>query len=159
MLVVLGMLFLTFSNANVPFAEKELTRRIYITKEILPTNRQVEIFDQKKFAKTAFNKNFEAFVLHVSSLKSRMSIHPARNAQLALLLTQKVTVLTKYSDFVDVFLKKLANVFSEQTGSNKHAIKLEKGKQPAYGPTYSLKQVELETFKNYIKINLVNGFI
>ena len=60
--------------------------------------------------------------MHVSSLESRMSIHSAREAQLALLLTKKVTVPTKYLDFANVFLEKSVNVLSEQTGANEHAI-------------------------------------
>ena len=88
-----------------------------------------------------------------------MSIHPARKAQLALLLTEKVTMPTEYLDFADVFSEKSANVLPERTGANEHAIKLEKGKQPLYGPIYSLRPVELETLKTYIKTNLANGFI
>ena len=88
-----------------------------------------------------------------------MSIHPAKKAQLALLLTEEVTMLVKYSNFADVFSEKLANVLPERTEANEHAIKLEKGKQPPYGPIYSLGPVELETLKTYIKTNLANGFI
>ena len=76
--VVLGMLFLTFNNANVQFAEKKLTWRTYTTKEALQTTRQVKIIDWKKFAKAAFNKNIKAFVVYVSSLRLKISIHPAR---------------------------------------------------------------------------------
>ena len=47
----------------------------------------------------------------------------------------------------------------ENTGMNEHAIKLEKGKQPPFGPIYSPGPVELETLKIYIKTNLANGFI
>ena len=88
-----------------------------------------------------------------------MTIHPAREAQLALLLAKEVTVPTKYSDFADIFSEKSANVLPERTRANKHAIKLEKGKQPPYRPIYSLGLVELETLKTYIKTNLSNGFI
>ena len=35
--VVLGMPFLTFSNANIRFAEQELVWRTYIAAEVLPT--------------------------------------------------------------------------------------------------------------------------
>ena len=42
---------------------------------------------------------------------------------------------------------------------NEHAIELEEGKQPSFGPIYSLGPVELETLKTYIKTNLANGFI
>ena len=42
---------------------------------------------------------------------------------------------------------------------NKHAIKLEEGKQLLFGPIYSLGLVELKTLKTYIETNLANGFI
>ena len=66
---------------------------------------------------------------------------------------------TEYSDFADLFSEKSENVLSERIGANEHAIKLEEGKQPPYGPIYSLGPVELETLKTYIETNLANGFI
>ena len=105
------------------------------------------------------DENIKAFVLHISSLRLRITIHSVKKTNMALLLVKKVTVSAKYSDFANAFLKKLANVFPEQTGANKHAIKLEKNKQPPYKPIYSLGPVELKTFKAYIKTNLANGFI
>ena len=62
-------------------------------------------------------------------------------------------------DFTDVFLQELVNVLLKQTRGNEHAIKLEKGKQPSYGPIYSLELVEFKTLKAYIKTKLTNGFI
>ena len=88
-----------------------------------------------------------------------MTIYPATEAQMALVLAKKVTILAKYSDFLDVFLEEFANIFPEQTRVNEHAIELKKGKQPPYGPIYSLRPVEFKTLKTYIKINLANGFI
>ena len=78
---------------------------------------------------------------------------------MAFLLVKKIIGLAKYSDFANVFLKKSANIFLEQTVANKHAIKLEKGKQPCYGPIYCLGPIELKTLKTYIKTNLANSFI
>ena len=97
--------------------------------------------------------------MHVSSLGSKISIYPARKAQFALLLTEKVTVPIDYSDFADVFSEKLGKVLLKQTGANKHAIELEESKQLPYGPIYSLKLVEFENLKTYIETNLANGFI
>ena len=88
-----------------------------------------------------------------------MTIHPARKAQLALLLAKEVTMPTEYLDFADVFSAKSANVLQERTGANEHAIKLEEGKQPSYRPIYNLGPVELKTLKTYIQTNLSNGFI
>ena len=159
MKVVPGMPFLTLSNADIQFAEKELTRRTYTTEEAFLTTRRVEIIDRKEFAKAVLDENIEAFVVHVSSLELRMSIHLAREAQLASLLTEEVTVPVEYLNFANVFSEKSANVLSERTGASKHAIKLEEGKQPSYGPIYSLEPIEVETFKTYIETNLANGFI
>ena len=47
----------------------------------------------------------------------------------------------------------------ENTRINEYAIKLKEDKQPFFGPIYSLRPVELETLKTYIKTNLANGFI
>lgn len=54
-------------------------------------------------------------------------------------------VLTKYSDFLNVFLEKEVLVLLEQTGLNKHTIKLQNDKQSFYKPIYNLNLVELET--------------
>ena len=55
--VVPGMPFLTLSNIDIQFAEKELIWRTYNTKEALLTTRQVKIINQKEFAKAAFDEN------------------------------------------------------------------------------------------------------
>ena len=95
--------------------------------------------------------------MHVASLD--LEIHPDREAQLALLLTKEVKIPDKYSDFADVFSKEKALVLPELTELNKYAIYLEDGKQPPYGPIYSLGPVELETLKIYIETHLKTGFI
>ena len=159
--VVLGILFLTFSNADVQFVEKKLTWRSYTTAEALPTTKRVELINKKEFAKAALDENSETFVVHVASLNLAPTpgIHPDRAAQIALLLTEEVKIPEEYSDFTDVFLEEKALVLPEQTESNQHAIELEEGKQPPYGPIYSLGPVELETLKTYIKTHLKTGFI
>ena len=49
--------------------------------------------------------------------------------------------------------------FLENIKIKKYAIELEEGKQPPFGPIYSLEPVELEILKTYIKINLAISFI
>ena len=68
-------------------------------------------------------------------------------------------VPVEYSDYSYVFSVENIAELLEKTGMNEHAIKLEKGKQPLFGPIYSLGQIELETLKTYIETNLANGFI
>ena len=155
--VVLGIPFLTLSNADVQFVEKALTWRTYTTAEALPTTKRVELIDKKEFAKAALDENSETFVVHVASLD--LGIHPDREAQIASLLTEEVKIPDEYSDFADVFSEEKALVLPERTELNEHAIDLEDGKQPPYGPIYSLGPVELETLKTYIETHLKTGFI
>ena len=158
--VVLGMPFLTLSNADIKFAQKELTWRSYTAAEALPTTKRVEIIDKKEFTKAALDENVEAFVVHVTSLSlNSMPIHPAREAQIASLVIEEVQIPSEYSDFSDVFSEERASILPEATELNQHAIELQEGQQPPYGPIYSLGPVELETLKTYIETNLANGFI
>ena len=157
--VVLDMPFLTLSNADVQFVEKELTWRSYTTAEALPTTKRVELIDKKEFAKAALDENSETFVVYVASLSLVPGIHLDRKTQIASLLTKKVKILDKYSDFTNVFSGKKALVLPECTEFNEHAIDLKDGKQPPYRPIYSLGPVELETLKTYIKTHLKTGFI
>lgn len=68
--VVLRMLFLSFCKANIQFNAEKLTWRLYTFAKTLPTTRRVKLIDKKKFAKTAFNKNFVTFVLHAIASKA-----------------------------------------------------------------------------------------
>ena len=70
-----------------------------------------------------------------------------------------IKVLSKYTNYADVFSFDLAIELPENTGINKHAIKLQRGKQPPYRPIYSLGSVKLESLKTYIKTHLNTGFI
>ena len=49
--------------------------------------------------------------------------------------------------------------FLKHSKINNYTIELVDGQQPLYGLIYSLKLIELEILKAYIKINLVNKFI
>ena len=68
--VVLGMLFLTLSGADVDFLGRELRWRTYTTKEALPTIRRVELMGKKEFAAVTLDPGHETFVVHVVSLSS-----------------------------------------------------------------------------------------
>ena len=164
MKVVLRMPFLTFSNADIQFAAKELTWRSYTTAEALPTTKRVELIDKKEFAKAALDEESETFVVHVAALEAPlagMAIHPSRAAQISALIQDEAPteVPPEYADYADVFSFDLAMELPENTGINEHAIELQDGKQPPYGPIYSLGPVELETLKTYIETHLKTGFI
>ena len=94
-----------------------------------------------------------------------MPLHSERQAQIeaqvgALLFNEASTeVPAEYSDYSDVFSAKYAAELLKSTGMNEYAIILEEGKQPPFGPIYSLGLEELETLKTHIKTSLANGFI
>ena len=84
-----------------------------------------------------------------------------KQAQVGALLFNKISteISVKYSNYSNIFSTENTAELSKNTGIDNHAIKLEKNKQPLFGPIYSLRLVELETLKTYIKINLANSFI
>ena len=51
-------------------------------------------------------------------------IYLAQGAQIALFIVKKITSPAEYTDFDEVFLKKLAKVLLKQISINKHFIKL-----------------------------------
>ncbi len=83
--LVLGMPFLSLSNADVEFAELgKLIWRTYTVAEALPTTSQVELIDKREFAWAALDKNLETFIVHISALEA-MTIHLSQAAQIAAL--------------------------------------------------------------------------
>ena len=163
--VVLGMLFVILSSADIDFSGRELRWRTYTTEKVLPTTKRIELVGKKEFAAKALDPEHKTYVVHVTSLHSTplasLDVHPSREPQISGLIAKEapIKVPAKYSDFADVFSSDLATKLPEQTEINTHVIDLEEGKQPPYGPIYSLRSVELETLKTYIKNNLANDFI
>ncbi len=88
-------------------------------------------------------------------------MHPLKRAQIAHLKADEAPtkVPSEYTDFADVFSPKLAAELSKHTRINDYAIELVDDWQSPYSPIYSLRPVELETWKAYIENNLANNFI
>ena len=104
----------------------------------------------------------DIFIVHVATReREKMPVHLEKQAQVGTLLFNKTLteILAEYSNYNDVFLTENLAELLKNTGMNEHAIKLEEGKKPLFGPIYSLRPVDLETLKTYIKINLANSFI
>ena len=68
--VVLEMLFLTLSGANINFPKRELWWRSYTIGEALPTTKQVELIGKKEFAAIALDPGHETFVVYVAFFES-----------------------------------------------------------------------------------------
>ena len=88
-------------------------------------------------------------------------MHSEKQAQVGALLFDKAPteVSAEYSDYNNIFSTENAAKLPENTGINEHAIELKEDKQPLFDPIYSLRPVELETLKTYIKTSLANSFI
>ncbi len=162
--VVLGMSFLSRSNADFQFDAGELNWRSYTVAEVLSTASGVELIDKHVFAKAALGKNSEMFVVHVAALeapKPTMSLHPFRVPLVAALQQNKFStkIPLDYADYADVLLFEPTIELPGNTSINEHAIELVEGKQSPYGPIYSLRPVELETLKTYIETYLKTGYI
>ena len=63
--IILGMLFLKFSNADMSFGKKTLVWKTYTTNKALPTTEQVQIINKKDFIIAALDANSEIFMVHV----------------------------------------------------------------------------------------------
>ncbi len=88
-------------------------------------------------------------------------MHSSKRVQIIDLKVDKAPtkVLSEYANFADVFSPKLAIELLEHTRIDDHAIELVDDRQPPYSPIYSLRPMELEIIKAYIKNNLANSFI
>ena len=127
---------------------------------------QVELVGKKEFAAAALDPGHETFVVHIAFFESpsntqEADVHLSCRVQIAALVANKalISILTQYSDFVNVFSLELASNLLEHNEINDHTIKLVNDQQLSYGPIYSLGPIVLETLKTYIKTNLAYGFI
>lgn len=169
--MILGIFFLTFSNAKILFAEQKLIQRFYSIAEALLITKQVKIINKKEFTKIALDTELETFVMYIAALEFLllgMTIHPfkaaqvdSKSAQIAALNYKKapIKVLFKYLNILDVFLAEKTLILLEKTKLNNHAIKLEKDKQLPYRLIYNLRLIKLKTLKIYIKTCLKIRFI
>ena len=69
------------------------------------------------------NKHVEAFVVYVTFLLT-IAIYSFKKVQITLLIAKKVKILTKYLDFLDVFLEEKALILPKTTELNQHVIEL-----------------------------------
>ena len=119
--------------------------------------------EKKEFVAAALDPEHKVFVVHIAafSVNSDDKIHLSKKAQIAYLKADEAPtkVPSKYTDFVDIFLSKLAAKLPKHTEINDHTIELVNDWQSLYNPIYSLSSVELKILKAYIKNNLANGFI
>ena len=168
--LILGMFFLKISNVNMSFGKTTLTWKSYIIDKVLPTIEQIQLIDPKEFVIAVLDADSKTFVIYVAIREEekmamdtdrKTQIEAQSGAQIGALIFNKapIKILAEYSDSSNIFSAENAAELPENLGINEYAIELEEGKQPPFGPIYSLGPIELETLKSYIEMNLTNGFI
>lgn len=77
--VALNMPFLTLSNIEINFIDRELKWSLYIITKALPTTKRMELIGKKVFAIAAFDLDDETYVIHIASLTVSnlgLGVHP-----------------------------------------------------------------------------------
>ena len=116
------------SNVNANFQAWDLQWKSYTTRNILLTIRQIGLIRKKKFAVAALDPEYKTFVVYVAALNINLGneVHLLKRAQIAHLKINKTftQIFSKYTNFADVFLSKLAVKFLKHIKINDYAIKL-----------------------------------
>lgn len=88
-------------------------------------------------------RTFIVYVTFLSLSKPTILIYSIKKAQIALLITKKMKILIKYSDFSNVFWEKKALVLPELIQLNQYAIELQDKLIPAILYQRIIKPIEL----------------
>lgn len=154
--------FLILSNVEVNCNEQELKWSLYTIAKVFLTTRQVELVRDKEFVITVLDSKNETFVVNIASpsISDMNQVYSFQKTQIASFKLNKIptTIFIENSDFVDIFLPKLATELSKHTEIKNYAINFVDSKEPLYKPIYSLKPEELTNLNTYIEINLVHSF-
>ena len=145
--VILGMLFLKISNADMAFDKETLIWKSYIINKALPTTEQVQLVDPKKFVIEPLDADSKTFIMYIAireqeemvmDLNKKAQIKAQSGAQgkaqskaqVGVLIFDKASteVLAEYSDYSNVFSAENVAKLPENIRMNKHAIELKEGK-------------------------------
>ena len=137
--MVLGMLFLNISNADISFNKGTFMWKFYIINKVLPITKHVQLIDPKDSVIAALDINSETFVIHVAIKElEEMPVYSEKQGQIEAQSKAQVgipsfnqvltKVLAEYFNYSNIFSAKNATELSENTRINEHAIKLEKEK-------------------------------
>lgn len=67
--IVLGMLFLLLSNADIKFDTEKLSWRTSIIAEAMLMRKKVELMNKFEFIKPALNKDAEIYIVYITTLE------------------------------------------------------------------------------------------
>lgn len=157
MKIVLDISIFLFNKTDLWFAKKKLIWKSYITAKALFTIKQIKIINKKNFILIVLNLKNKIFIIYIISVK--ILVYSSWKTLIADLKIEKVIVSIEYLNFAKLFFSNFVAKLLEQFETNNHFINLENDKQLFYKPIYSLRLIEIEILKIYIKINLASNFI
>lgn len=113
------------------------------------------------FIVAALDLKDKIFVVYIAFFAIYNEVYSSHRIQIASLKIDEVptTILTEYSDFIDIISPELVAEFPKYTKINTHVDDLINITQLLYKSIYSLGPVALEILKTYIETYLANGFI
>ena len=104
--------------------------------------KKVKLIRNKEFTIVAFDLKHKVFIVYIAILSFNLGnkIHPLRKAQITHLKANKapIKISSKYTNFADIFLLKLAKKLLKYMKINNHTIKLVYNQQSFYSPIYNL---------------------
>ena len=167
--ISLGLPWFKLSGAEVNWAAGKIRPWQLSTQNLLPTMNRIEEIEPEELANDVVDEKNEAFVMFVRSFRDEKNdldgIHIERRAQIGSALVE-IEGKPDIKTTIPEILKEFAEVSDEEKayelpahGPDDHAIDLEPGKKPPYGPIYSLSEDELTVLRAYLDKHLKNGFI
>ena len=167
--MTLGLPWMQLSEAKVDWETGKIGPWPLTIGSILSTTNRIEEIEPEELASAAIDEKEEVFVMFVRVLhdeeKNMDSVHIERRAQIGSALAEikdkpdiKATLPEVLKEFADLADEDKAYELPDH-GPDDHAIDLEPGKKPPYGPIYSLSEDELKVLRAYLDKHLKNGFI
>lgn len=135
------MFFFILSGANVDFLNQKLQKRTYTIQKIFLTTKRIKLAEKNEFAAIARNLNHETFIVYVALLNSSIlltnsNIYPSHKSKIAGLITKKplTIILTKYTNFINIFSPNLVSKLCKHNGINNYAIEVVNSQDLLYKP-------------------------
>jgi transposase InsO family protein len=120
-----------------------------------PASPPIDLVDSATFALSLREPEAQCYMLRAYGDDGD---HPTQVSTLDLGNPEDTKIPDKYLDYADVFSKKSADILPQHRPYD-HAIDLEPGSHPPFGPLYSLSEVELKALREWLEENLGKGFI
>src|SRR5690606_21901102 len=116
-----------------------------------PGNR-IAMVGQRTFQRYANDSSYETFALKIEELEEEVDEEDKDEVL-------KTKVPSEYHDYLDLFKKKEGDKLPPHRPYVDHKIELVPGGQPTFGPLYNLSETEAKELSEYVKENLMKGFI